>query len=102
MKTLESSIEDDNLKVENGMLSPSTSQDTDKEAVKLEHISLFDKIGELFDIKTKIMTTDLTNKISDIANNAKEIKSEIATNIANSAKEMKSEMKSELRIRLRK
>ena len=91
--SLESSIEDDNVKVENVTLNPSTSQDTDE----LERNTLFDKIGELFDIKTKIMTLGMINEIS---NNAKEMKLDIATNVNkmndkrdDNAKEMKSDIK---------
>ena len=42
--SLESSIDEDIIKVENAALKPSTSQDTDK----LDRNTLFDNIGELF------------------------------------------------------
>ena len=73
--SLESSIDDDNVKVKNVTLNPSTSQDTDK----LERNTLFDKIGELFEIKMKFMTSEMR---SDIANNAKEIKSDMTNLIS--------------------
>ena len=77
----ESEIDEGNIKVETAESESSTSQDTNK----LDSNTLFDKIGELFDMKTKFMASDIK---LNIATNAETLKSDITT--------LKSELKSDM------
>ena len=84
----ESDVDEVTIKVETTELEPLTSQDTSKS----DRNFLFDKIGEILEIKTKLMTPEIK---LDIANNAKDLKSDmnnLKSDIVNNAEELKSDM----------